>query len=68
MRIEITGERGEGKTTIAVEIAKMLTALGASVHFETRSPQQDATMRILQRRAKTPTFEDGFRCTIVDKG
>lgn len=68
MRITITGKRGEGKTTVAVEIARLLESMGAEVSFETRSPKQSALLKAKASLGeKMLKLGKPMQLTIVDK-
>jgi len=66
MQITITGPRGGGATTLAVEISKLIEGLGGYVHFVSR---RDSNVRLLRSLMKCPTPLEpwrSFEVTIVD--
>jgi thioesterase domain-containing protein len=71
MQITITGPRGGGATTLAVEIARMLEERGACVEFLTRHdcsktfPAYVSLRRHAIGQAPSDTF-NGLRVVIVD--
>jgi len=50
MQITITGPRGGGSTTLAIEVAKFLQSRGQRVVFKSRTPENESRLR--ERAAK----------------
>ncbi len=66
MQITISGPRGGGSTTLAVEIAKFLTSRGQDVVFKSRCTSTESMLRDLAKGQCALTMDRKARIVIVE--
>jgi cytidylate kinase len=68
MQITITGPRGGGSSTLAVEIAKFLESRGQRVVFRSKTRESEEALRDLADRAFEPLAMDTKAKVVIVEG